>query len=381
VFLLVSQSVFALERSHKRRRSRRNKAVEPAKNKWYQLFQGVMMGASKTNTDIGLAELNLCFPSEWGIAVDYAKIGENAAKDADEATKEALKMATAAKEAASKATDNKTANEQSLAIRDMAKKLSGFLNTITAAAGREKTAAKSQALNPMDTGADPNKAGDAATDEAGIHTKLEQASDKSTFEKVMDVVQKIVDFTCKFKDKIKGLFSAKYKKYMKNRKMRNFVERKRSGLKVSSKDFWDDVTGFFKDIGNKIESKWEEVTDTATWIFGKLKEKIQDAVAWAKKIYETNFVKKIIDIVNCVIKYKGIPQQLVTTATGIYNRIELLTKGVKSVGGVFIDWLCNVGLFREAFKMLDEAKAEKDNLLKWRKFGHFVGKLLYGLGN
>jgi hypothetical protein len=362
-----------------------SKGVEPGKNKWYQFFMGLLLGAGKLTEDLAMVELNLCLPPDWGVAVDYAKISEIAAKAATEAVEKVNEASKLATEAATKAVDATTANESALVIRDAARKLSSAISTITDNAKRAAMSGKAQQLNPNTGGknADPAKAGDAATDEVGVKAEVEKVADKSTFEKVMDVVQKVVDFACQFKDKVKALFARRLKKFYRQRKFRNFIEKRSTrSMKVSSLNFWEDATGFFGKIGDAIEKTWDEVKDIGKWVFEKLKEKVEAAINWVKSIIASTFVMKAKAIIECVIKYKAIPQQIVTTATGIEKRMVNITKSVKEAASVFIDLICNLSKFRDAFATLDDAKnKEKDLLIQWKKYGLFVGKLFFAIGN
>jgi len=272
-----------------------------------------------------------------------------------------------------------------LVIREAARNLTAAINTITENAKIATNSGKAQQRNPPaagDKAADPEKAGDAATDEVGAKAEVEKAADKSTFEKVMDVVQKVVDFTCQYKDKVKALFTRRLRRYYRQRKFKNFIEKRATrSMRVSSLGFWDDGTDFFKKIGDSLEKAWDDVKDIAKWVFDKLKTKVEGAIGWVKGIIDSPFVKKVKGIVDCITKFQGIPQQIITTSTGIEKRAVALTAGAASFAGVFIDLICNLSKFRDAFGMLEQGKKETDMLIQWKKYGMFVGKLLYALGN
>jgi len=385
LFLIVSQFsialMFNIERSHRHRRYRRAK-VEPTKNKWYQLMVGVVLGAGNMLDDNSVGDLNTCLPIEWGVAVDNGKLAIDAAKAATDAAAGAVKGAQASKDASKVAPLDGFADKIVLAAKaatDGAKVVADSANAAALKLGSPVAVAVD--------GQDPAKAGDAKTDESGAKEKIEKAADKGTFDKVLDIVQRILDFVCKFKDKVKALFTRKYKRYMLNKKFYKFKEKsmRRNQYLMSSAGFWNDiedkVTGFFDKIEDSLKKDWSEVKDIAAWVFNKLKDKITKAIAWVNGIINSPLVKKIVFIVGCISKNSSIATNLIATVKGITARIALLATGPVGIASVFIDLLCNLGKFRTAFATLFNAKLEKDPLIQWRKYGMFIGDLFYALGN
>jgi len=284
-----------------------------------------------------------------------------------------------AKEQVTKAVDNDTGNAASAEIRNLAKNLTGELQNLNTTAAHLELAGKAQIKNSIKTGADPKKAGDPNTDELSAQESVTKDTDKSTWEKVLDIVQKVVDFICKYKAKIKGYFT----KELETLKLRRvfFQRRTYRALKVSSLGFWDDATGFFAKIGDSLEKGWKQVKDIGAWIYKKIKGHIPEALTWSKKIIKNKFILNVIDVLECFTKL-NVPSAIQTTVNGLKNRInDISSVKPKKIASVFIDLVCNMGLFREAFALLAEVISEKAPLIKWNKFGRFVGKFLYALGN
>jgi hypothetical protein len=351
--------------------------IKPEESKYYQLVFGVLLGAGNTTDDKVIAGIDLCLPQGWKVHFDSAKVAKELAATSTDAAKKAT-------EAAKKANEEVTANA-SKDVKDAAAKFLAQTNAFNGFAVQIKNTAElivkvADYEKSKITPEEEADGKDATKDKDGLKAEGDKKVDKSVFDKVLDVVETVVNFVCKFKDNVKKLFTEKYtKKYYRRNRHRLFLS-KSSKFLMSTENFWDDVTGFFKDIGEKIKETWNKVVDVAQWVFDKIKENVQKAIDWVKGIIESSFVKKIVGIVNCVTANMGIVNQLISTIKGITARVASLT-GPVGIISTFIDLVCNLHKFREAFTYQALSKEEKVPLVSWRLYGIFIGKIFYAIGS
>jgi hypothetical protein len=380
VVLIIICSLFTLSFE---RRIRKNKlhshklhshsGLKPGESKYYQLVLGVLLGAANTTDDKAIASIDMCLPVGWQVEFDATKLAKALAastvasvKAADEAVKKAVE---GTKGALKDTTDAAATMVEQMKLFTTASALYGTTSDLFAK------------VEGKPTKQEEDDAKNAKDDKDGIKTEIENKADKSTFDKVLDIIEGVLNFVCKFKDNIKKLFTKKKEEETKKRRNRHrlFVT-KSSKYLMSTANFWEDVTGFFKKIGDYVKEAWSKVVDVAKWVWDKIKENVDKAIAWVKGIIASPFVQKIITIVNCVTSNMNTINQLISTIKGITAKIIVLATGIPGIIAVFIDLLCNLNKFREAFTYLDTAKAEKDPLIGWKNYGFFIGKLFYAIG-
>jgi len=227
-----------------------------------------------------------------------------------------------------------------------------------------------------------------SVDNAPIEDK-EPTPDKTTFTKVVDGFEKVVDFVCTFKDKITEKISNAIKnrvtgkdtsfvqlgtkgpsdamKKLKEKANAKFEEMKKLGLKKADwakkkfadlKDFADAVEQKFKDIGFKAAS-------TILKFFGKVT------------------IDQIIAIIKCGKLLKGFKDGLMDVINGIISKVNLFTRiaaqDYTALAELLVGLICNFSVFREAFGYLSSAVAEKVLLPKFNMIGKFIGTAVRAL--
>jgi len=228
--------------------------------------------------------------------------------------------------------------------------------------------------------------------------------------KFLDVVSKVINFACKFKDTIVGLLTKKMKRFYRRQQMRmNFVEyrshnRGMKNFKYYRRWFGSKFLKKVKNIAKKVTTKVVQgvkkaggflgglakkainaVKDIALKIVKELKDIFSSFVAKIKQIINNPVLQRIIKIIKCSKEFVGHIKNIISIIKGIISRVKDVVTAISTqtyVGlvKVLIDLICNFDHFRAAIEYLVSAVKEKDTLKKYIGFGKFFGKLLYALG-
>jgi len=319
-----------ISRSHRYRRTNRirKNIVHQAKNKWYQLFLGLLFGLAGVANDV--SSLNECIPQDWR-AVDTDKIPEN--------------------------------------------------------------------------GSAPQ--------------------DKTTLLKIIDGVEKVVNFVCAFKNQITKLLGKRIRRLLRRNRYRMFVETrvnlrktlwfwkkiknafknigraiKNTAVKIGNKikntavnignkikntaiNVFEKVKGFAMSVGDWVKKKWEEVKAFATGIISNIKVFWSHAVNTIKVFFSGDLIKKITNIIKCALKLKDLIMGLVGVFKGVMNRISQITRiaalDFSALAMLIVDLICNFSLFKQAFIYLIDSIHEKETINKFSLVGKFLGTALRSL--
>jgi len=217
---------------------------------------------------------------------------------------------------------------------------------------------------------------DCLPDNWKIENKKEEKpaskDDASTLTKALDILSKVIDFVCKFKDKIKALFARKLKRM--NKKV--FLQRYKSG-----KGIFDDIVDGISNIGSMLSKTWDEVKNFGSKI-------VTDITAFYQKIKQTitdilnnEFIEAIKKIVDCVKLAKKEALAIYKVIQGIAEKFSTIAAGgFVGLGKVMVDLICNFDKFRKAVNLIVEGISESDIPTKYFKYGHGLGTLVNAIG-
>jgi hypothetical protein len=201
------------------------------------------------------------------------------------------------------------------------------------------------------------------------------AEPKSTFTTILDGVQSVVEFICKFKKEIAGLFG---KKYM----SRVFVE---TGMRRYGKalGFWGGVKEKFKKVGNWIKKKWNELISFGKEVAENLNIFVSNIKSKVTGFISGDFLGKIKEIVSCGSKSKDIAPKIVGIVKGVIEKVSLISSiaagNLVAIAKLLVDLICNFKIFREAFSNLADGINEKNPVKKFGLIGRFIGGLIKAL--
>jgi hypothetical protein len=237
-----------------------------------------------------------------------------------------------------------------------------------------------------------NAAPDGANDKA-------DGGAKSLLTTVLNYIEKIVDFVCKFKKNLVDML--KDKKFL--RYQRLFMENEKASIE-KMQGFWETIHDKARDAFNKAKDTVGKVVTTVktgaetvgkwlnkTWAdlkaFGS--EVLQNLISWwsafklrAKAIF-TPIKDAIVTLYNCIKVGQGIVQGIIAVVKGIADKIQKITRvaagDMIALAEIFIDLVCNFGRFRSAFTALASGISEAAIPKKYNYYGIFGGHLLAAL--
>jgi len=202
--------------------------------------------------------------------------------------------------------------------------------------------------------------------------KPQSKDDASTFTKALDILEKVIKFVCKFKEKIKSLFSRKLKRM--NKKV--FLQRYKSG-----KNFFDDIADGISNIGNMITQTWEQVKDFGSKVVSDITAFYTKIKATIAAVLDNEFVKAVMKIVDCVKLAKKEALAIYKVIQGIGEKFTMIAAGgFVGLGKVFVDLICNFDKFRKAVGSIVDGINEADVPTKYYKYGFGLGTLVNALG-
>ena len=240
-----------------------------------------------------------------------------------------------------------------------------------------------------------------AVDAAPIANEPAKASaaEKSTFDKILGIVQKAVDMVCKFKDKILGLIGARVRKALRRYRYRNLVEtgvttynrNHRKGIikdaKNAAKSVGKDVKNAAKAVGGKVVEVAKEVggfvAAVAQNFVKSIKGFIDRVVTTIKTFFSGDVVGKIQKIVECGKTLAGVATGIVGIIKGIISTVALISSiaghNYLAIAQLILKLICNYKLFALAYDHLKNAINNNDTLLRFGYVGKFLGTLLRAL--
>ena len=251
-----------------------------------------------------------------------------------------------------------------------------------------------------------------AVDAAPIANEPAKASaaEKSTFDKILGIVQKAVDMVCKFKDKILGLIGARVRKALRRYRYRILVE---TGVTTYNRNH---RKGFIKKLSGKINAVAGKAKNAAKSVAGKIKDGakavggkvvevakevggfvaavaqnfvksikgfINRVVTTIKTFFSGDVVGKIQKIVECGKTLAGVATGIVGIIKGIISTVALISSiaghNYLAIAQLILKLICNYKLFALAYDHLKNAINNNDTLLRFGYVGKFLGTLLRAL--
>ena len=212
----------------------------------------------------------------------------------------------------------------------------------------------------------------------------EPSPDKSTFTKVIDGLEKVINFICTFKDKIIESLSNLIKKHALGQDV-SFVQTGSSGapaaavasMKEKLKKKWEEVQAKKLKAAEWAKQKWADVTEFGDAIQDKFKEIGFKAVSTILKFFGKGTIDNLLKIVACGKQLKKFKDGLMDVINGIQSKVVLINRiaaqDYTALAELLVGLICNFSVFREAFGYLSSALAEKTQLLKFNMIGKFIG--------
>jgi phage-related protein len=225
------------------------------------------------------------------------------------------------------------------------------------------------------------------------------ANAKSTLTTVLDFIEKIIDFVCKWKANLVDLIKGKrFRRYQ-----RLFLQNEKSEIQK--------MLGWWSDAVNAAKNAFNSAKDTVGKIVTTVTDGIQTAGQWLKKQWNDlkNFANdvctnltawwtsfkaravaifkpiydKIVWIYNCFKTAKAIVKALIDVVKGIADKAQKIARvaagDVIALAEIFLDLVCNFGRFRKAFNALASGMEAANIPSKYNYYGVFGGHLVAAL--
>jgi len=203
----------------------------------------------------------------------------------------------------------------------------------------------------------------------------------------LDLLSKVINVVCKFKNQIKKLF--KKKLHLRNRKVFLQLSNSKWGWNIfknvvkSFKHAVSSVRRIINKVGKGAANLWKKISSGMSAAVGKIKGLFLMIKNQLQKFLNFKFIKKLVkSIVPCFKTIKSVGKQIYSIATGIVKKITTITsRGFAGLGEVFVDLVCQFDKFRAAAHELVRGLNEKSEGRKFFYFGTFTGQLLSAIGN
>jgi hypothetical protein len=206
---------------------------------------------------------------------------------------------------------------------------------------------------------------------------------KSYFTQVLDGVQTVVDFVCKFSEYLSSMLSRRMRRFMRRQKYRMFAETR--VVRYSKAQGWfsdgvDTVMEWIDSGVNWVQARWEDVKGIGSRIINNVKDLWQQFMVKVRAFLGNEFINNAITMVNCFLGVYNAGSAIYDMIVGMINRVLSLAKIVAGdfleLASFFIDLICNLGEFREAYQALASGLEEGNQNKKYEFYGTFIGKLL-----
>jgi len=203
----------------------------------------------------------------------------------------------------------------------------------------------------------------------------------------LDLLSKVINVVCKFKNEIKKLF--KKKLHLRNRKVFLQLSNSKWGWNIfknvvkSFKHAVSSVRRIINKVGKGAANLWKKISSGMSAAVGKIKGLFLMIKNQLQKFLNFKFIKKLVkSIVPCFKTIKSVGKQIYSIATGIVKKITTITsRGFAGLGEVFVDLVCQFDKFRAAAHELVRGLNEKSEGRKFFYYGTFTGQLLSAIGN
>ena len=196
---------------------------------------------------------------------------------------------------------------------------------------------------------------------------------KPFFTRLLDGLEKLIAFVCRFKDSITKLFVTRMRRYVKRNRYRLFSETRVTRYQKGIKET-------FKKWANK---KWEDFKEWGRKIVEKIKAFWKNAIAKVKLFFSGNVLENIKSVFNCAQNAKGVVSGLISVIKGFIKRIsdiaQIAAGNYLKLATLIVDLICNFKIFRKAFSNLVDAIKSKDVIIKFQLAGKFLGYLFRAL--
>jgi len=202
----------------------------------------------------------------------------------------------------------------------------------------------------------------------------------------LDLLSKVINFVCKFKNKIKGLF--KKKLHLRNRKVFLQLSSARWGWKnfrnvvKSFRRAVNTVKNVVRKVGKGASNLWKKISGGMTAAVSKIKGLFLMIKNQLQKIFNFEFLQRLVkNIVPCLKTLKSMGRTIYNIVTGIVKKITTISsRGFVGLGEVFVDLVCQFDKFRAAAHELVRGLNESHENRKFFYFGTFAGQLLSAIG-
>jgi len=202
----------------------------------------------------------------------------------------------------------------------------------------------------------------------------------------LDLLSKVINFVCKFKNKIKKLFIKKL--HLRNRKVFLQLSSAKWGWNVfrnvvkSFRRAVSTVKNVVRKIGKGAANLWKKISGGMTAAVGKIKGLFLMVRHQLQKIFNFKFISKLVKkIVPCFKTLKSVGREIYSIGMGIVKKITTITsRGFAGLAEVFIDLVCQFDSFRAAAHELVRGLNEKSENRKFFYYGTFAGQLLSAIG-
>jgi hypothetical protein len=205
---------------------------------------------------------------------------------------------------------------------------------------------------------------------------------KSTFTEILDGVQTVVEFICEYSGYLTSLLSSIFRRRMRRHKYRMFVET-RVVRYSKARGFWstivDTITEFFGAAKAWVSKTWEDVKKFGELIMTNLKIFWDQLLTKIKAFLNNDFITQVQTIVNCLMGAFDVVKVIKDMVYAIIDRVTqvartIMTGNFFSLAEIFIELICRMGEFREAYNTLAEGLEERNQMKKFELYGRFIGK-------
>jgi len=186
---------------------------------------------------------------------------------------------------------------------------------------------------------------------------------------VLDFLEKVLKFVCKFKDKIASLLGGLLR--------RNFME-KRMG-RVSRKGVFDKIKGGFDKLKDWASATWDKVKSFGKELADSIKDFFKDLKNKIIAYFPDGFQAYINKFVDCggVAKAKEVLGNAVSVIKGIINKVQKIARAANgdavALASIIIDIICNFPLFRQGWDHFKTAWGSSEILTKYNYYGRAFG--------
>jgi methyl-accepting chemotaxis protein len=220
-------------------------------------------------------------------------------------------------------------------------------------------------------------------DNQSISGEVAATQPKSTWTRILDGIQTLIEFVCRWKDNIVKLFARRTRRQQRRNKYRMLVQTYSSRMARYRRalGWWDDIKNAAKKalgaVTDWAKAKWEDLKNFGNDFIKNIALFWDNLKAKVVAFLNSDFVKFIKKFYECVMAAKGIVEAIVKVIKATVERVTQIATiaagNLPELAKLFVDLICNFKDFREAINNLIDGIEEKETNKKYGLYGRFFG--------